>query len=274
MARKHFGGKTDVLSKLKSDLDRKVGNYRGGSFSLSSVDAGTYRDFTMLIVILKETIYVFEVMLVGGKDLRQTLGQPLGALLGGVEFVDTKEHVMGPLAVDGVLAHNAPRGRFADQERDLTVPGFTGKKPKGVAEVDFRPEADPALRAAFEARAPDGQTYLYFDVHAYDAANMMRADKKPEDIVKAREGEWKSSNATDPVTITKGKMAWFDATFAGEKGIGYHFTGTSGGFPFIEYGWVFKAKSNYMWVRMQFAGEGAEKTMEAHAKVLKRLKPI
>jgi hypothetical protein len=267
-----FDGKPDA-SKTKIDLDRKVGNYQGSSITMAGGVDKSVHWFIFLAVCLKSERYSFEVNLEGGRDVRETFGQALGALLGGVEFVDTKEHVRGPLAVDGVLSHNAARGHSADKEIEFTVPGLTGKKPKGLAAIAFEGGADPNLRAAYEARSADGQTYFYFDVHTYDAQTLQRENKKPEDLVKERETKWRTSAGESTTTVAKGKEPYFDSSFAGIKGLGYEFTGSLGGHPFVEQGWVIKAKNNILWLRLQLGGTGADKSMDTYVKAMKRAKP-
>ena len=267
-----FDGKIDA-SKTRVEPDVPVGNGKGARLWLAGGGDQTGRHFAFVAVCLKAVRYSFEVSLVGGQDVREALAPAVDALFAGIEFIDVKAHVRGPLAVPGVAAHDVARGKGGENDLEFTIPGVTGMKPKGMVELTFDGKAEPALRIAFEVRTPDGQTYFYFDVHTYDPVVMQKERTTPEELISIRETAWRTAVGEDAVTVLKGKDPWFDATFAGLKGVGYQFSGTSDGFPFVEQGWLVKTKKNVLWFRMQFGGEGAEKAMEPFATAMKKVKP-
>ena len=176
----------------------------------------------------------------------------------------------GPLGVDGVAPFNGGRGTSTEKELELTAPGALLKKPKGMSSVQIDGGKAPALRLAMETHAADGQAYLYFDLSSFSLADLQKQKKDLEDIVKDRETQWKTGAGETPVTVTKGKDPWFDASMGAAKGIGYRFTGVFGGHPFVEQGWVVRQKSSVLWFRAQFGGTDAEKTMDAQWKAVKK----
>jgi hypothetical protein len=262
-----FEGKPDE-AKTKVDSDRKIGNYHGASLTMAAGRGKVIHYFLFIVVTLKETEYRFQTKLEGGKDVTASFGKELSAMLNGVEFLDTTELVRGPLEAAPVPAHGSARGDDLDKEVEKAVPGLQLKKPKGLAAL--KPEGDSTLRFAWEARSADGKAYFYFDARSYDVADMAKAKKSPEDLIREREGQWKGAGGDKAVTVTKGKDAHFDTNWAGEKGLGYRFTGDSGGYPFVELGWIVKVKSYHYWFRVQFGGEGAEKSMDGLFKAAKK----
>lgn len=264
-----FEGKHDA-SKTKVDAERKVGNHTGGSLMMAGARDKVVTYFILIFVTLKNTRYEWQVRLEGGRDVLQTWGKPLGALMDGVEFPDTKESVRGPVAVEAVRSHNMPRGHSADKETETPAAGIQAKKPKGLYAVPYEGGADPQLRLAWEARSADGQAYIYFDVHGYPLNQQGQKNLTAEEVITQRESQWKTNAGDDAITITKGKVPHFKAAFGGADGLGYRFTGSLAGHPFVEQGWVVSSKNNLLWLRVQFGGAGAEKTMDAQWKAIKK----
>ena len=271
IAKQVFNDQQDA-SKTKTQPELDVGNVKGGRLTMASAQDKAYHWFILQIVTLKAEQYEWHISMRGAKDVTQELGPALGALFKGVQFLDTKEAVRGPVAIENMSTFNGPRGESTDKESEITVPGLTATKPKGVSSVigSQRGNADPALRLAWETRSTDGMAYLFFDVRTYDAQALQRDKTEPQDLVKARETQWKTGGGDDAVTVSKGKDAWFDTNFAGAKGVGYRFTGSQSGHPFVEMGWVLKAKNNVVFLRAQFGGANAEKTLDGVFKAIKK----
>ena len=264
-----FGGKVDA-AKTKTDTNREVGNYHGASLQMSGGEGKVAHWLLLIIVHLKQTHYEFQVNLRGGRDVTRDWGAALTALFAGVNFPDLTEPVSGPLGIEAVPPSNAARGTSADKELDLSAPGVQAKKPKGMVSVSFQGSQAPALRFAMETRAADGQTYFYFDTSTYSLAEMQKDKKDIEDFVKERETQWKTGAGDSAVTVSKGKDPWFEASMSGAKGVGYRFTGAQKAHPFVELGWVVRQKATVVWFRAQFGGEGAEKTMDAFFKAVRK----
>lgn len=264
-----FDGKHDV-SKTKVDAERKVGNHTGASVMMAGAQDKVVTYFIIIFVTLKNTRYEWQVRLDGGKEVLQTWGKALGALIDGIEFPDTKEAVRGPVAVDAVRSHNTQRGHSGDKELDAPAGGMQARKPKGLFAVPFESGADPAQRFAWEGRSSDGQAYLYFDVHSWKLNQLNQKNTTPEEVIATRESQWKTSAGDDAVTVTKGKSPGAKANFNGADGLGYRFTGSLAGHPFVEQGWVVSSKNNLFWLRVQYGGAAAEKAMEPLFKAIKK----
>lgn len=257
-----FGGHIDA-SKTKITSDIEIGNVRGGRLTLAGAKDKEITWFIFQVVTLKSEQYEWRITMTGGKEIREEFGTHLGALFKGVHFPDTKEAVRGPVAVEAVRSHIAQRGHSQDKEIKTPSAGMEATKPKGLWAIPFEGGHDPAMRLAWEARGADGQTYFYFDVHGYPiSAGPNQPRKAPEDVVKERETQWRTGAGDDAVTVTKGKEPWWKGNFNGADGVAYRFTGSQAGHPFVEQGWVVGSKNTLFWIRVQYGGAGAEKSME------------
>lgn len=262
-----FEGKIDS-SRTRVDPSRKVGNHTGASLMLAGGENKTVRVFVLMVVTLKQVMYDWQVVMMGGKDVQRVWGEHVAALFNAVEFPDTVEPVAGPLAVDGVGPFGGARGHSLEKEIDRPLPGASAKKPKGVAEIPLE-GGDPATRLTWEARSADGKAYLWFDVRGWSMTEQAVARRKLEDWVSDREGQWKAGAGSDALT-GKGKQAWSDGSFGTAKGLTYRFTGSLREHPFVEQGWVVKAKGSVLFFRVQFGGANAEKTMDSLFKAMKK----
>jgi hypothetical protein len=262
-----FDGKIDS-ARTKIDIERKVGNHTGASLMLAGGEDKVARVFVLVIVTLQQTMYEFRVQMIGGKDVMRTWGEPVGALIGGIEFPNTTEPIAGPLAVEGIGVFSGPRGHSIDKEVERPLPGATAKKPKGLAEIPIEGN-DPTMRLTWEARSADGQAYLWFDVRSWSLTDTAVQRRKLEDWMTDRESQWKAGAGSDAF-VGKGKQSWSDGSFGTAKGLTYRYTGSLRDVPFVEQGWVVKAKNSILFLRAQFGGANAEKTMEAQMKAIKK----
>lgn len=262
-----FGGKIDS-ARTKIDGSRKVGNYTGASLMLAGGEDKTVKVFVLLVVTLKQTMYEFQVLMQGGKDVMRTWGEPVAALFNGIEFPDTSEPVAGPIAVDGIGPFGGARGHSLDKEVERPIPGATAKKPKGVAEIPVEGN-DPTLRLSWEARSADGQAYFWFDIRSWANTDRAVQQRKLEDWVVDRESQWKAGAGSDAF-VGKGKQSWTDGSFGSAKGVTYRYTGSLREVPFVEQGWVVKGKNGVLFLRAQFGGANAEKTMDGVFKAVKK----
>jgi hypothetical protein len=266
-----FHGKADA-GRTKIDPDVMIGNVSGGRFLMAGPRGERTTGFFLLYcVALKAERYVWDVQIEGGGDAMDAFKDCLQALMKGVHFVDTTEPVRGPMGVNAVAAATTARGIDVGKETEVNnAPGLKAKKPKDLAEVVYQPEADPGLRFAWETRSADGQAYLYFDVHRYTAKELADQKRSIESIVTDRETDWKTASKGDSVTVAKGKEPHYKDTFGAGKGVGYRFRGNLGDIPYVEQGWVVEAKQAVFWIRVQFGGKDAEKTMDPVFKGIKK----
>jgi hypothetical protein len=259
--------KADVRDR-RTEKDVAIGNLRGAAMRMAGTKDDRPKFHRMYIAHLRGKHYQWEAHIVGDKHADTVASEALKALMAGVRFLDTSEPVRGPWAVEGV-PHAVVAHAAAPAASEIRV-GFRFKPPKDVQEVDVKENQGVAgLQAALESRSPDGKAYLFVDVSARKEATMASTKQTPEMLVQERKGKWESE-ATDPVTAVKGKDVHFDASFASAKGIGYRFTGTFQGTPVVEKGFVVKGKAHVFWVRQQFVGADAEKTMAPVAKAIEK----
>jgi hypothetical protein len=262
-----FDGKIDS-ARTKVDPSRKVGNHTGASLMLAGGEDKRVKVFVFVVVALQQTLHEWRVQMVGGRDVAKVWGEAVAALFNGIEFPNTTEPVAGPLVVDGIGPFSGARGHSLDKEVERPIPGATAKKPKGVAEIPVEGN-DPTLRLTWEARSTDGQAYLWFDVRSWSLTDRAVAQRKLEDWVTDREGQWKAGAGSDAF-VGKGKQSWSDGSFGSAKGLTYRYTGSLRDVPFAEQGWVIKAKNSVLFLRAQFGGVNAEKTMEPLFKAIKK----
>lgn len=265
-----FDGNVDA-SKTKVTSDVEIGNVKGGRFTLAGAKGKEITYFVFQAVTLKAEQYEWRITMTGGKEVRETFGPPLAALFKGLRFLDTKEAVRGPLAVEAVPSSVNQRGHSLDKELKSPTAGMEAVKPKGLWSVSFEGGRDPSQRFAWEARSADGQQYFYFDVRGVPiSSGPNQPRREPEELVKERETQWKTGAGDDANTVTKGKEPWWKASFNGADGVAYRFTGSAAGHPFVELGWVVGSKGTLFHLRAQFGGAGAEKGLDGLFKAVRK----
>jgi hypothetical protein len=125
------------------------------------------------------------------------------------------------------------------------------------------------MRLTWEGRSADGQAYLWFDVRSWSLSDTAVQRRKLEDWTTDRESQWKAGAGSDAF-VGKGKQSWSDGSFGTAKGLTYRYTGSLRDVPFVEQGWVVKAKGSVLFLRAQFGGPNAEKAMEPLMKAIKK----
>jgi hypothetical protein len=257
--------------RTQMERDVAIGNVRGSAVQMGGKKGGEVQFARVYLLGLRGTQYQINALMAGGSRAGTELNGFVTKLIGGIKFFETQDIVRGPFAVSGVPPHVSNRGHGEGKEKDVVGLGFTVEKPKEMTEIDYDPgRADPSLRMALEHHTKDGQAYLYFDVQTFDAAQVMRGQKKEEGFVTDRESQWRQVFTDEVQTVDKGKDPWRKDTFAREKGVGYTFRGKQDGVPYVEEGYVFKHKQQFFWVRFQYGGEGAEKKLSKLAKAVAR----
>ena len=267
MWEKNYFAKVDY-GRFKTSDKIDVGNYTGAALMMAgTTEEGHARYLRIYAVVLKDTIYRWEVSLTGDRNVNDDFSEAVKELMKTVEFLNTTTWVRGPLAIRAVAPYDLERGTGVGKERPVRSMGFTAKKPKPFASVEFATGAN--WRLAWEMRSEDKQKYLYFDVQTWSERSLQGVRNFAEDRIKQREGEWKEG-VDSAQTIKKGKTPYFKASFGKGKGLGYEFKGFLGEVPFIERGFVVKHKKYWYWFRYQIGGEDAEKIFKKEIKALRK----
>jgi hypothetical protein len=256
------------IGDRRVEKDAPIGNIRGAGMQNRGMKNEKVRIHRFYVAHMKGIHYQVEVFLDGDKHADKVFNEPLKVLMSGIKVLDTAENVRGPWVIEGV-PHSVLPHDPVKTANEIRL-GFKFKAPKDVHEVDVKKDhGQPGLQLSVEAWAPDGKTYVFTDVIARKESTKAESLMTPESIVQQRKSTWETE-ATDPVTITKGKSAHFDGSYAGAKGVGYRFTGTFRGVAVVEKGFVVRGKNHLYWVRQQFIGPDAEKTMAPVAKSIEK----
>ena len=201
----------------------------------------------------------FEVGVVVPEGEEDLLGPEVEKLLQTLEF--TAPHwVVGPCEIPGTTGTDRFNGRGRGEVVEVEVDGFKAKKPAQMSAIRFEAkEASAFQRIAWEARSEDQLKYMYFDAHTIRTSGNSRLERMDDrGRVKWRSDYFKKEPFTDWKLVHKGKKLWFKTKFLRRRGIGYRFSGTFYGQPFVEYGFMFDYKRHQYWFRIQYGGEGAE----------------
>lgn len=270
-------GKIDY-GRMKIIDELPVGNMSGAALQImgsikaevNGKEKNLVRVFRAYAVGLKGRRYVWNVILTGNGMVDNEFKRPLKDLMAGVEFLDTFVWARGPVGIPGIPGHDQDRGRFVDQEKEISSMGFKAKKPKGMAHLSFESaHTGGSLRIAWEKRSEDKTAYLYFDVQSWPKKSTRQVKDFEQVRVQERAGQW-MEHTQSAKTVKKGKTPWFKANYGRGKGVGYEFTGYSGDTPFKEMGYVIEYKKHVYWVRYQLGGEKAEKIFSKDLKTLKK----
>lgn len=267
-----FKGETNNSKTLIKDKVR-FGNVKAAYLKMEGKIRGGPATYLYFQKSLKGELYSLRVLVRGHVDRMKQFNKPLGQLLKGLRFVDTKEPQAGPLLTI-VPDFAAKRGSGLGKEKNFNGPGYTFKKPKFMAKVN----ADRSLlsmnrdfKNAFEGRSEDGEAYLYFEIRNYKLNISNTPNPDPEKFVEKRGQDW-LAGAGDGASIggKKGKLKFKNGKFGTAKGLTYKFTGVLEKAPFIEEGWVVKHKNTMLWLKMQYGGKDAEKKLKPLAKKVRK----
>jgi hypothetical protein len=250
-------------SKTQVKGDQAVGNHRGSAVQFAGTNGDAYRYMRVYIVHLRGEQFQWTMFMDGDRNVDDVLQPVVKELFQGVEFLETKEGVRGPVALVGVPHWVLPRGEPGDG-KEASYAGFSAKRPKDWHKLEVQ-NPDRGHQLTWEHRSPDGSSYQVLQITALRAEDLGDNKIKDEDLVTKRETYWRQ-NVDDPVTVAKGKDPWFPANFDKAKGVGYRFSGTWLGVPYVEHGWVVKNKSLMYQIRHQYGGADAEKAAEKAAK--------
>ncbi len=262
-------GRTQVMENVK------IGNYEGAALEMVGTKQGRDENQPADIVTirfywvrLKNLFYEFRTIIQGGRAAAATLTPAVDNMMGGIEFLDTVEAVLGPVGIPSVAPSNLVHADGLGEEKDLTSVGFTAKKPDFMAALDFDPQhGTPNLRLAWEARSKDKQKYLYYDVQSFPYDPGMKDPEKQ--LVEQREGAWLQL-VESPQTKGRGDEVSHKDRLGRAKGLGYEFTGTFAGNPFKEIGWAVRYKKYLYLVRIQLGGDKAEDEFKKEIRKLER----
>jgi hypothetical protein len=245
--------------------DVTVGNWKGAAIQLVGTQGDGHRFLRIYLLQLRGLQYQWDVVMDGERNVDKVFKGALNDLLQGVEFPDTKEGIRGPVAASGVPDDVVSRGTPGDGKEE-TFSGISAKRPKEWHEIDGV-QGERGHQFSWELRAPDDSSYQFLTLRVLPEADLMQQKIKFEDLVQSRESVW-NQNVSEPVTVSKGKTAWFDSKFGLAKGVGYRFTGTFHDTPFVETGWVVKSHGLAFVIYHQYGGKDAEKAADKAAKAV------
>ena len=263
---------TDIdTGKTRNKDDVKIGNARGAFVKFEGKHNGMHRVVMLFVVVLRGELYFFRGIGDGHTDVYRHLAPYVGNSLKGVKFPETKEDQRGPLAIPSVPDFASDRGDDKAKKKKYTLPGVTFEKPEGMAKVPAGGSMERELRWAGEMRSEDGESYLYFDISAWQLNIPNTPNTDPEDVINKRMEQWKAGAGDDALLSKKGKPPFFKkGSFGRGKGLTYRFTGSLDGVPFVEEAWVVKYKANLLRFRFQYGGPDAEKKMKKLIKSVKK----
>lgn len=203
--------------------------------------------------------YSLESEMVGPKrNIADTFRRELDALAEGLAPLTGSSPAAIPLA-GAVAASFEARGTHLDAEKTIKGPRFAFEKPKGTARL--RPEAG-GINLAVEARSEDGAHAIYMDYSTVKMSELGNAGRTMEDLAKDRGSAWETAAEGMYKLHPREKEDWIKkAAWGRAKGVGWEFSATLDGQPIVEHGFVVKHKQTAYIIRVQFAGENAEKVM-------------
>ena len=241
------------------DADCKVGNARGAYYSLSGKanQDGRPLFFRFYFVTLQQQLY--RLLITAHEGAETSESDFMKALVNGLAWADTTVGIRGPLLAPFQTA-TSDRKNWRDLGKKREIVGSVNlKKPPQFGELSVS-GAQGYLFAA-EVRKPGA--YLFVAI-IKDSAEKIGKGSPPftlQSMIDKHENDWKTDLA-NPDTRGKGEKANSkDGSFKNGKGHTYEFRGEKDGFPFLEKGWVVKAGKDIVWIRAQYGGKDAEKTL-------------
>jgi len=248
------------------DADCRVGNARGAYYTMSGKGQQEGRPLFVRFYFVTLQQQLFRLLITAHDGAETSEVDFLKALVNGLSWTDTSIGIRGPLVAPFRTA-STERKDWKDlgKKRDI-IGSVTLKKPPQFGELSL----SGAQGYVFAAEVRKPGTYLFASI-LKDSADKIGKGSPPftlESMIDVHENNWKTE-LDKPVTRGRGEKAnGKPAQFKTGKGFSYEFSGEKEGFPFVERGWVVKAGKDIVWVRAQFGGEDAEKTLGADWKAL------
>ena len=241
------------------DADCKVGNARGAYYTLSGKSSQDGKPLFIRLYFVTLQQQLFRLVITAHDGAESSESDFLKALVNGLAWADTTVGIRGPILAP-FQTSTTDRKNWKDlgKKRDI-VGSVSLKKPPQFGELSLS-GAQGYLFAA-ETRKPGA--YLFVAIIKDDAAKIGQGSPpfSLQSMVDKHENDWKTEMA-NPKTRGKGEKANSkEASLKTGKGHSYEFSGEKDGFPFLEKGWVVKAGKDIVWVRAQFGGKDAEKTL-------------
>lgn len=241
------------------DADCKVGNARGAYYTMSGKNSQDGKPLFIRLYFVTLQQQLFRLVITARDGAESSESDFLKALVNGLAWTDTTVGIRGPILAP-FQTSTTDRKNWKDLGKKREIVGSVSlKKPPQFGELSLS-GAQGYLFAA-ETRKPGA--YLFVAVIKDDAAKIGQGSPpfSLQSMVDKHENDWKTEMA-NPKTRNKGEKANSkEATFKSGKGHSYEFSGEKDGFPFLEKGWVVKAGKDIVWVRAQFGGKDAEKTL-------------
>lgn len=242
------------------DADCRVGNARGAYFTL----AGNAREdnkplfVRFYFVTLQQQLFQLKIQAFDGAETSEN--EFMKALVNGLAWTDTTVGIRGPILAPFPTA-STDRKNWKDLGKKREVVGsISFKKPAQFGEVPL--SGAQGFIFAAEVRKPGA--YLFVAIFKDDAAKIGQGAPpfSLQSMIDKHENDWKTE-MTNPKTRGKGEKANSkEGMLKTGKGHTYEFSGEKDGFPFVEKGWVVKAGKDIVWLRAQFGGKDAEKTLQ------------
>ena len=256
-----------TTSKTRTWDDKNLGNVPCAIVKFEGPPVGGGNALMMLFAtVLHGKLYIVRAWCWGHTDLWSSMAKPIGEAVKGVAFIDTKELTRGPL-LGSTPDYAWHRGEDLDKEKTYRGPGFEFEKPKGVSYIKIRDSMNKEIRWTGEGRTEDGEGYLYFEVRSYKLDVPNQPMIRDEDLIEKRSQDWKAGAGEQADLGGRGgELKMKKGRFRGAGGQTYRFTGTLGGTPFVEEGYVVKHKLNLYWIIMQFGGPDGEKRLKKLSK--------
>ncbi len=261
------------LPAPKIDVDAELGNLKGASRTLSGKDKqDPPKPLYIRFVFAALRTGLYHVVVTGHDKGEQTYRASLKEVLAGLQWGDTKEGVRGPWVVPFPTANADRQDTYdAGKEARFTSSAMSLVKPASFARLKYDPSQNEGLKNwVFAAEARKENAYCFVGVWRAPYAAFQQQKHEPESVIDDHDHEW-TNNMGDPVTVPKGAKAnKKPTTYGGGKGHEYEFTGTQGGQPFVEHGWVVRVGQNVFWILLQYGGKDGEAALGKEAQTLLR----
>ena len=258
-----------------------IGNRKKSGYMIRLVaDTESGQEVTILHIEsqLRGFMYRWRWTLQGHTDRFKTLMKPISRLLKNVEFIDPIDNVPGPfLGPKGATTYSGERGEPTKKKQlyNFSKAGFTFKAPEGLRDLGLKKMGNLDVALGFEWRTPDGQKYLYFDVQTFPldrpAHLAGRVWERPDVEEKANKHITAWEAGTEEGKRKLGKLKKGGSLFRFRGKFSYRMEAEKKGVPYVEEGCWVTQKGLIIWVRVQFAGKGAENDKDVK-KMLKAIK--
>jgi len=263
-----FDGQVDS-NRSATFEDKKIGNVRGVIMKREGKSKGKRCALVLFMTTLRGEQYRIRAIATGADDVYRHMIKDIANAVKGIKFLDTSEPQAGPL-LGIATTYNWTRGEKVDKEKAYRGPGYTFKKPEGMAMLMTKHGRHREVRFSGEWRNEAKDAYLYLEIRTYKYGQRGKPDPKPEKYVNERAEEW-MAGAGDRASVgrKKGEIGR-KGSFGKAKGLTYEFTGHLGDAPFTEKGYVVKHKQILLNIRMQYGGVDAEKKLKKMIKTVKK----